>query len=99
MVRVTSRRGSVEAKSKVTAESQQGVVFMTFHFAEASANILTNPATDPVAKTPEFKVCAVKVENTSEPVSDAAEASIEESTPVEASPAAEPPTEPEAAAA
>jgi predicted molibdopterin-dependent oxidoreductase YjgC len=39
-----------------------GVVFMTFHFAESAANILTNPKLDPVAKIPEFKVAAVKVE-------------------------------------
>ena len=103
LVRVTSRRGSVEAKSRVTVESQQGVVFMTFHFAEASANILTNPAVDPVAKTPEFKVCAVKVEGISEPVAAAAEASTEESVPADAPPAAEieaePPAEPEVATA
>jgi len=39
-----------------------GVVFMTFHFAESPANLLTNPALDPVAKIPEYKVCAVRVE-------------------------------------
>jgi len=38
------------------------VVFMTFHFAESPANLLTNPAVDPVAKIPEFKVCAVRIE-------------------------------------
>jgi len=38
------------------------VVFMPFHFAETCANILTNPAHDPIAKIPEYKVCAVKVE-------------------------------------
>jgi anaerobic selenocysteine-containing dehydrogenase len=35
---------------------------MNFHFSEAPVNILTNPALDPIAKIPEFKVCAVKVE-------------------------------------
>jgi anaerobic selenocysteine-containing dehydrogenase len=35
---------------------------MDFHFAESPANVLTNPALDPVAKIPEFKVCAVRVE-------------------------------------
>ncbi len=35
---------------------------MTFHFAESPTNQLTNPALDPVAKIPEFKVCAVRVE-------------------------------------
>ena len=61
-VRVTSRRGTVEAKAKVTGRSDQGMVFMTFHFHEAAVNLLTNPALDPVAKIPEYKVCAVRVE-------------------------------------
>ncbi|HHY12865.1 MAG TPA: hypothetical protein GX529_09580, partial [Firmicutes bacterium] len=39
-----------------------GVVFMPFHFAEAAANVLTNPALDPKAKIPEFKVCAVRID-------------------------------------
>lgn len=61
-IRVTSRRGAVKATARLTEDVLEKVVFMTFHFAEASANVLTNPALDPVAKTPEFKVCAVKVE-------------------------------------
>ena len=40
----------------------RGVVFIPFHFAEAAANMLTNPAFDPTAKIPEYKACAVKVE-------------------------------------
>jgi len=62
MVKVISRRGEVTAKARVTEVSPAGVVFMTFHFAESPANILTNPALDPVAKIPELKVCAVRVE-------------------------------------
>jgi formate dehydrogenase alpha subunit len=61
-VRVTSRRGTVTAKAKVTEASAKGTVFMTFHFAEAPTNVLTNPALDPVAKIPELKVAAVRVE-------------------------------------
>ena len=61
-VRVSSRRGAVTAKAKVTEALPSGVVFMTFHFAESAANIITNPKLDPVAKIPEFKVAAVKVE-------------------------------------
>ncbi|MEW6377198.1 MAG: molybdopterin dinucleotide binding domain-containing protein, partial [Thermodesulfobacteriota bacterium] len=37
-------------------------VFMPFHFLESRANILTNPIFDPIAKIPEFKVCAVKIQ-------------------------------------
>ena len=45
-----------------TDASAPGLVFATFHFPESAANFLTNPALDPVAKIPEFKVCAVKLE-------------------------------------
>lgn len=61
-VKVVSRRGEVIAKAKVTEKLPPRVVFMTFHFAESAANILTNSALDPVSKIPEFKVCAVRVE-------------------------------------
>jgi len=45
-----------------TDDIKRGVVFIPFHFAEAAANTLTNSAIDPIAKIPEYKVCAVKVE-------------------------------------
>lgn len=66
MVHIISRRGDVTAKIKVTDKSPAGVVSMTFHFAESPTNQLTSPALDPVAKIPELKVCAVKVEKISE---------------------------------
>lgn len=62
-VRVTSRRGSIEAKAWVTERVTPGMVYANFHFPEASANELTIAALDPVAKIPEYKVCAVKVES------------------------------------
>jgi anaerobic selenocysteine-containing dehydrogenase len=62
MVRVFSRRGEVEAKAKITDVCPPGVVSMTFHFPESPTNVLTNSALDPVAKTPETKVCAVRIE-------------------------------------
>jgi formate dehydrogenase alpha subunit len=62
MVRVTSRRGEVTARALVTEASPPGTVSMTFHFHEAPTNVLTNAAWDPVAKIPETKVCAVRVE-------------------------------------
>jgi formate dehydrogenase major subunit len=61
-VKVSSRRGVVQAKSEVTTRVSEGTIFMNFHFREAAVNLLTNPALDPVAKIPEYKVCAVKVE-------------------------------------
>ena len=61
-VRVSSRRGTIEAAALVSPMTDPGVVFMPFHFAEAAANRLTIAALDPTGKIPEFKVCAVKVE-------------------------------------
>ncbi len=61
MIEVTSRRGKIKAKAQITEKSGKGVVFMSFHFHEAAANLLTNAALDPVAKIPEYKVCAVKI--------------------------------------
>lgn len=62
MVRVSSRRGSILVKVKISDMVAQDVVFMPFHFAESAANILTNSAFDPNSKTPELKVCAVTIE-------------------------------------
>ena len=62
MVRISSRRGNVSCKAKVTANSPKGSVYMNFHFAEVPTNVLTNNALDPISKTPEYKFCAVKVE-------------------------------------
>ena len=61
-VKVSSRRGEIELAARVTDRIKSGVVFIPFHFAEAAANALTNSAFDPIAKIPEYKVCAVKVE-------------------------------------
>jgi len=61
-IRVTSRRGSIVVDAKITDRVRKGSIFIPFHFAEARANILTNPALDPRSKTPEYKVCAVRVE-------------------------------------
>ena len=63
-VKVSSRRGEIEVKTKVTTRVPEGTVFIPFHFAEAAANRLTNPVLDPIAKIPELKVAAVKVEKT-----------------------------------
>ena len=62
MIRVTSRRGVVEGKARLTDKLPRGMVFMTFHFVEVPANALTGDAVDPVAKIPEYKVSAVRVE-------------------------------------
>ena len=60
--RVASRRGQVEARVHLTERVERGILFMPFHYADAAANVLTNPALDPVSKIPEFKVCAASIE-------------------------------------
>lgn len=65
IVRVSSRRGTINIAVKITQRSPKGVVFIPFHFIEAPANRLTNPAFDPIGKIPEYKVCAIKVEKIS----------------------------------
>ena len=60
-VELASRRGAVRATAIVTERSPRGTVFMPFHFREGAANRLTNDALDPIAKIPEFKVCAVRL--------------------------------------
>jgi predicted molibdopterin-dependent oxidoreductase YjgC len=61
-VRVVSRRGEIETNAWITRRVPPGTVFIPFHFSEAAANVLTNPELDPVAKIPEYKVCAVRIE-------------------------------------
>lgn len=61
-LKLSTRRGEIEIDAFVTKRAQAGVIFLPFHFAESAANKLTNNVLDPVAKIPEFKVCAVKVE-------------------------------------
>lgn len=61
-VRLTSRRGSIEADAFTTDRVPPGMIFGNFHFPEASINVLTINALDPMAKIPEYKVCAVRVD-------------------------------------
>lgn len=61
-VKVASRRGEMVVKVDLTSRVKPGVVFMPFHFVETCANVLTNSAHDPIAKIPEYKVCAVTLE-------------------------------------
>ena len=61
-LKVTTRRGSIELIARQDNGVAEGSIFMPFCFAEAAANLLTNPALDPVGKIPEFKFCAARVE-------------------------------------
>ena len=63
IVRVTSRRGTIELPARVTATIRPDTVFVPYHWGgRKAANQVTNPALDPESKIPEFKVCAVRVE-------------------------------------
>ena len=62
IIKVASRRGEIKAKALITDRVDKGTIFIPFHYASAAANVLTNTAFDPVAKIPEYKVCAVKIE-------------------------------------
>jgi formate dehydrogenase major subunit/formate dehydrogenase alpha subunit len=61
-LQMSSRRGSLQAEAWITERVPPGVVYANFHFPDASANELTISALDPIAKIPEYKVCAVRVE-------------------------------------
>jgi len=60
-VKVTTRRGTIQAMALVTREVRPGCIWMPLHFAESRANELTNDAGDAVTGTAEFKVCAAEI--------------------------------------
>lgn len=62
IIAVSSRRGSIRIRARVTTKTKPGVVFIPFHFFEACANALTIDAVDPLCKIPELKVCACRIE-------------------------------------
>jgi formate dehydrogenase alpha subunit len=65
---VSSRRGEVKVRAKVTDRSQQGNVFMTFHHQDTLTNNLTSEHRDPISGTPEYKSCAVRIDRVEETV-------------------------------
>jgi len=60
--RLVSRRGELEARAKIGDRVYPGLVWMALHFAQAKVNWLTHDVGDPLIGTPEYKVCAVRVE-------------------------------------
>lgn len=61
-IQLSTRRGTVSLMARADRAVSEDIVFLPFAFVEAAANILTNPALDPVGKIPEFKFSAVRVE-------------------------------------
>ena len=64
-VTIDSRRGSIQAKIRISDKAVAGTIFIPFHYGVAAANRLTNAALDPICGIPEYKVCAVKLSKTS----------------------------------
>lgn len=64
-VAIDSRRGSIQAKIRISDKAVAGTIFIPFHYGVAAANRLTNAALDPICGIPEYKVCAVKLSKTS----------------------------------
>lgn len=62
MVRIETRRGRIEIKTRSDSAVPEGVIFIPFCYTEAAANILTNSALDPIGKIPEFKFCAARID-------------------------------------
>jgi formate dehydrogenase major subunit len=62
LVRLTTKRGSIDIMAREDRAVSPDMVFLPFAFVEAAANLLTNSAVDPFGKIPEFKFSAVKVE-------------------------------------
>ncbi|MCD8191596.1 MAG: hypothetical protein LUD55_02200 [Oscillospiraceae bacterium] len=61
-IRVSSRRGTISSEARVSDKTNPGECWMPFHFLDGNANWLTNAALDSIARAPEYKVCAVRIE-------------------------------------
>ncbi len=61
-LRLTSRRGSIEIRSTITDRSQAGTIFTTYNHHQTLVNLLTLDALDRLSRTPEYKLCAIKVD-------------------------------------
>ncbi|MCK5152711.1 MAG: hypothetical protein KAQ93_00005, partial [Spirochaetales bacterium] len=61
-LQISSRRGVITAKAKMSDRVAKGVIFIPFHFSESPVNVLTNDVLDPQSKIPELKVAACRVE-------------------------------------
>lgn len=61
MVEVASKRGEIQVKAKITDRSQEGMLFLSFHYQDVLTNIVTSEFKDKIAGTPEYKAGAVKI--------------------------------------
>jgi formate dehydrogenase major subunit len=61
-VEVSTRRGAIRIRARISPQCPRGTIFIPFHFHEAPANRLTIPALDGESKIPEYKVCAARIQ-------------------------------------
>jgi predicted molibdopterin-dependent oxidoreductase YjgC len=81
IVRVSSRRGSVDAPVHVDRSLRPGLAFMTFHFPDqVDTNLITIDVTDPKSGTAEFKACAIRVDKLAAPAREASALAAEPAT-------------------
>jgi predicted molibdopterin-dependent oxidoreductase YjgC len=62
LLKISSRRGTIEVRATITDRSQLGTVFIPYHFAEVPVNNLTLNNLDRLSRSPQYKICAIKVE-------------------------------------
>ena len=62
LIDVSTRRGAIRLKARIDGTIPPGLIFIPFAYAEAAANVLTNPQLDPFGKIPEFKYCAARMD-------------------------------------
>jgi assimilatory nitrate reductase catalytic subunit len=68
LVTVESRRGRAEFAAELSPGVRPDTLFAPFHWGgRHAANLLTNPALDPISRMPEFKLAAVRVAAVREP--------------------------------
>jgi predicted molibdopterin-dependent oxidoreductase YjgC len=77
-IAISSRRGRITIAARISGRVARHQVFVPMHYREAAANLLTNPALDPYAGIPEYKVCAVRLSRVTEADDLAAAAEIRE---------------------
>jgi formate dehydrogenase major subunit len=67
MVKLASRKGEIALRAHVTDRVATGVVYTTFHHADAQVNVVTTDYSDWATNCPEYKVTAVQVSPTNGP--------------------------------
>jgi predicted molibdopterin-dependent oxidoreductase YjgC len=59
-IRIISRHGSIESDARLTSSTPSGLAVMNLE--KEKINKLLNPVLDEISKTPEMKICAIRLE-------------------------------------